>query len=939
MTIKKRIVVLTALLLALLTSVTVALGLMLARAENFEKDSKANVFTVNIGELKLGEVIPEKYYKNTVTGTCETGVLISQKNASVDFSYDNAINITNYTKNDPIIEFYALNGQEGVSMIDNLTVTITDAYDSANSVSVYAYTDYSNLVVYTRVRYNGLDRAVGETTIRDGSYGIYYRNTGFNYGFKPSSTSPYTIWSESYKVHPFSVAIDYDEMAVYVISQNGGSPITSRIIDLDNPAHVGAGSEWKGFTDGMAKVSVSAQFLSDTMPGGVIIKSVAGSNIDGEFTADATSFPSPEITLDKTSISYFSEVESKTYLPNGTVGKEFRLPSPAGFDWYYGVCDNVNLSVYKVDGSAVSTGVDGLLFTPTEAGEYYVEYVASNEKNSSSKRVYFNIDQEQIPISIVTVGDYNTDALMSTVTVPETEFFGGSGKITKTEKLYYNGEEIAINPERTVYLNKVGTLTLEVACTPYSGDVAKKCFTLIIEDDTVLNVAGVPRAVYAGKTVTLPDAHAYNSKTGEKATVKIFVDGQELSSDRTFEAPTDKKSFNVKYLAITDLGEKEKSFNVTVLPTVGQTPASFFLSDGSVDFTDSKDGLIISTSTEGAQADFAFPVITRYSSNKMYIVMSGIADKNNFEYLDIMLGDYDGKYNDIFIRVRKDPKNATQSIVSVSGTTEEYTISGTLTDPLSAMVLYISGNQLYYSYGSQYVCKLADYDAERSMVSFRFGGVTGEAGVTLTTLSNQAFVKKAGVPWRDQIAPVIAFPSNFEKYFNGNLGGLVELPKVTAYDVLQPTATVKITVLAPDGSTVLSTESANSIAENSFILERIGDYQIKYSVSDGKANSTITYKCTVVDNVTPTLEISGKIAELIPVGTTIKLPSATAKDNVDGSLKVYVQVRNLTDYTMVNTTAGQSVTFSKAGRYEITYYAFDGGYNYVRHVFSVSVGE
>lgn len=923
-------------ILAACAATFVLTGALIFPARAARTESKADVFTVNTGKISVGKEIESKFFKGTAIGASDSGIYVSQENAMIDFSYNNAIYFETFDKTKPFIEFYALTGKENVSMIDNLTVTLTDADDPSNSVSLYAYTDYSNLVIYTRVRYNGLDRAVSGDTVRDGSYGVYYRNTGFNYGIKRSSTSPIEDWSPQNPAHPFSVSLDYEEKTIYIVTQNRGLPVYYSILDLDNPDHVGADSVWKGFKNGRGKVSVSASFLSDAYEGGVIIKSVAGSNVDGEFTNDA-SFPSPEIQFDKFTKEYSEELDGKTYLPDGAKGLSYKLPQVSAFDWYYGIGENVSVKIFCGDEEQNKEIIDGE-FVPDKAGDYRVDYTATNPKTSATKSVFFKIDEEQIPISIYMKEDFGEAALNSEIYIPETDYYGGSGKIVKTERLFFNGTEIALKENRRTTIGKVGgTLTLLVECKPYSGETAVKSFSLEIKDDTVLIVSGMPKAVTAGLEVIFPEAEAFNGKTGEAADVKIYADGKLLSNDRKFAADGTKNDISVKYVATTALGSKEKEFSVAVVKSSGATPASYFLSDGSAVAEDGAKGVKISALSGDGRADFAFPVVTGPSDKKTYIILNAAGGANAFGYFDVILSDVSGKCADLFIRIAKDSKNSGKSVVRINGTGESYTIDGTLTENNSSITLYIENNVLYSTYSSVYVCELPGYDADLSYISYRFGEAKENSAVILSLLANQAMDKAAGKPWSDKTAPVLLFNKHFAKNTKVELGSTVNLPTAKAYDVLSDAGTVTVTVKAPDESVV--TKKRDASEKISFVCGMIGEYSVIYEVSDGKNTETVVYTVKTYDNVSPSLKIFGRIAEEVVKGPKIVLPAAEAEDNADGKLAVYVSVRNLYDYAIIDTKPDKEVIFENCGVYEITYYAHDSNYNYTKYTFNVKVGK
>ena len=900
-----------------------------------EAESKKNVFEISSGEIFLNFALDGKHYTATETGNSDSGILIKQKNGSVSFKYSNAVDFSDKTEKDPFIEFYSLIGRDK-STLDNVTVTLTDAEDPENYFSVYAYTDYANGVIYGRVRYNGLDRARSGDSYHDAAYGAYPRNAGFYYAIKRSAASDWQEWSETNKVHPLSISFDYRSKEVYLISQNGGVPIRYPVLDLDAAADVGSGQEWAGFKNGKAVISVTANFLNKNSDGGVIIKSIAGSNVGGEDFSDASSYPVPEITFDNESAGYIDNSSGVKRLPDGSVGNDYKIPDAKAFDWYFGNCENMTAEIFSEDGGEFSFDGKSGVFTPQQAGDYRVEYTASNGKQSSSETLYFKVTQNQAPMYIALKGDFTTGKLFTTVEVPETVVYGGSGSVEKVEKLFYNGRETELSDERTVYLSETGSLVLSVTANVYSGKTAKKDFVLTVADCTVLNVSGVPRAVSDKAELILPEAQAYNSRTGEKAFTEITVDGKAYHEG--FIADLNDVKYDVEYSASTEYGTESKKFTVYVLPSTGVTPADFFVSESDVCFTDGRDGLIINTSENNACAEFVFSLVTGYSSDNMYITMKGVEGKTNFGYIDIVLEDVDGIYPDSYIRIYKNSDRTGQSVLYVGGSDNKYYTNGSFSDVNTSVGVYINGGAVYNASLYKKICDLPDYKAQRSYVTLRFGDVTGESEIIISNISNIGLNIVKGSPWQDRIAPVLLFEREFENDMRVVPGAEIIIPETTAFDVVSPTASAKLVVFAPSGDKILETQ--NLSAKNKFTCLETGIYQIIFEVSDGgKGVGTITYTCTVYDNVTPILTIEGNIAKTVKKGRTLVLPDAAATDDRDGELKVYVMVRHSADYLAQDCLPGQTIAFDRYGTYTVTYFAHDSSFNYVKYTFTVEVGD
>lgn len=879
-------------------------------------------------------------YKDVTKGTA-----IYTDGGSAQVTYKHAIDFSDLKKEDSLLEFFVGYGAE-LAQVNGVTVTLTDTENAENTFTIY--THKSGKAIYARINYKGKSLGRSNESARpnytwDSKYGTVM------YGFSYDNTN--SQGKATTDVRPFSFSLDYENRIVYGVDYDGttGKDIYRTILDLDDPLHVGSGFEWNGFEKGTAMMEVSVSF-AQAKSGCVYMRSVLGATLQGEFD-EAESFPQPEIKI-ATDADYIAEG-----MPDAGVGVEYALPSASAFDWYFGHAERVQIDVYKKNGDAysdlVAENVTSGVFTPTATGEYAIRYTATNGKNTSTSDLYFTTVEKLPSISIAQLEEFDltTLGINKIFTLPDVAAYGGSGKLSVKETLYYNGEEVALGEARNVLIDKSGVLSLRVESQGYTGKTAVRYFTVEIPNETVLNVSGVPMAVISGYATQLPIATAYDSATGENVAVTVTVDGQPCADGLLY---TEKTEGTVSVVYTTADGTKTQPYSIPVIASEGVLPSNFlFTSAGVMEKADGSAGVTLSTSVDGSEAYWAYPVVTGYGSINGYVTLSGIAEKGNFDYVDVYFENYYMSSERAFLRVyRECSQGNTMTTLQVNGKGTEYYITGSIRDNSKPLQIYIDGNgNICNATTLVPICSLG-YKAEASKVSFKFGGVYGESAIVLRELSNQTLnasynADEDTYSWTDKNQPVIAYAKAMEKTVNIISGQVVRLATAAAYDMCSSGATVELTVTSPSGEKVLSTTDLSK--EWSFTATELGQYLVMYTATDvnRKSGSDILYY-NVIDNVTPVLTVSGSPKTQYKLGESFVAPRAAATDNVDGACKVTVYIRHLADWKLTELTPtvfedgrieDKTFVFYKTGEYELVYLTRDNSYNYTQYTFTITVKE
>ncbi len=861
-----------------------------------------------------------KLHANTVMNTAgdagdyvwQGGVGVFTNSSYARFSYRNPIDFSTVGKDVSLIELYVLEGKD-YAQVSEMTITFTDVKDPSNTFSIYSWANFSHpdSVIYTRVNYQGkslgLSNETAETLIFDSQYGTVC----WGWAFKASASAMY----------PVSVSFDYENRQLLANCSENRQFV---LLDLDDPIHVGKGYEWNGFGSGEALMSVSINY-TQAKKGGVIIKSVLGNNLDGNFTS-SEDFPAPQITLSTDGI--YGDV-----MPEGAVGEEYALPKAKAFDWFFGKTndDKISVKVYKENlgehTADCSQDIADGNFVPRSSGKYRIVYRADNPERYSERYLDINIEEQIFPIVIVQEEEYKTPRLMETFVIPETYYYGGSGIVTKTETLYYNGEEIPLNDSRTVVPDKTGTISLKVECKGYTGEAVIRYFNVEVEGGIVLTVSGVPVAVASGESVTLPQAEAYISDTGEKLNVSVTVYGH--PSDGVLVTDKTQGTVRVTYTAADTsgrYGNAEKSYDIPVISADKDKPSCFMsVTAGDVFMQDTDTGIEVYPKSEASVITWAYPVITGYSGDLTKIVIETVKGKSSPNYIDVVLKDYYDDNSAVFFRiflVNETGENATY--MQVNGKGERYMINGTA-EASGGLNMFIKAGEIFETLSYSSVCELNGYSADVSEISFRFGGVSGDSCIKFKALANQSLISEP----KDN-SPVIMFSENLEKLQDVVLGTTVKLPGVKSYDMFSSGSEITLKTFSPDKELILEQSDPSQGAE--FTAQAFGSYEIMYTVSDSDGNtSRYYYYVNVIDIDGPTLTIKNKVPEKVKAGDKIVIPEASAKDDVDGDTDVFIYVKRLWDGSITMVEPGQDYYFAATGEYKLVFFTRDGSYNYTRY--------
>jgi hypothetical protein len=154
-----------------------------------------------------------------------------------------------------------------------------------------------------------------------------------------------------------------------------------------------------------------------------------------------------------------------------------------------------------------------------------------------------------------------------------------------------------------------------------------------------------------------------------------------------------------------------------------------------------------------------------------------------------------------------------------------------------------------------------------------------------------------------------------------------------------------LTVKDPNGTVVTSKDGVKLLNvtpdEYVFSLEYYGKYSLLYKVTDGNGRMRqYVINLDVVDEIKPELSLSSDEVINVSVGQNVVIPTATATDNLDEELFIYVYLEDPNGESIdLKGTFNNKTSFKPLlrGEYKIKYLVSDAAGNFTMKVITVNV--
>lgn len=573
--------------------------------------------------------------------------------------------------------------------------------------------------------------------------------------------------------------------------------------------------------------------------------------------------------------------------------KAYKIPAPQVFSLFESdLAFNGKIRVEKADGSIVMQDTDwsqGLSFTPTEAGQYYIVYHGATDSNGNGRKQYTmnGYTGEEVafryPLEVLASADAPTVSRASdsdlilknrkvnvgATGVSALDLNGSSVQIllsvTKDGKPYGEYTDYPVTAETYISFDENGEYVLTYTATDYIGQSGTQTFNVTVTDGKVefSDDAAAPAIIGADYIVGKDDLIVYNYQDGVVSDYTLSVQVYDGSAWKDVTAGSD-GTFNLKSVFET-LAPGQYRVKYIVVYTLEETQVSQ------------------SVEREVTLQDKTGPVITE--GELTGAVSDPEEDTAVLKHFRAVIG---GSVT-IPQATAEDNVDETSTVsVSLKGPDDNEAVAADFGDAVN----FDKEGVWLIVYTSQ------DKAGNASTLALQI-----EVKASWFTVS----AEDAAISFGNAYTP--AAP-NVVDQFTGET--------ITDF-------TAKISVMY-GGSTVETNNGA-------FTPEHTGTYTVTYTVTYNGQEETCEITLTVSDDADPVIAVQGEYAKNVETGTEITILSSTVTDNYDSGLTAKVSVSF--GGSVVNVTDGKFVA-DREGVYVITYTVSDTAGNTATQVIEIT---
>ena len=885
------------------------------RTTHNETDYYANVFfKVDIDIKTLITDAKDVTYRANVNSPfyadSYNGIELTSKKKGGSFAYGNTIDFSGKTQNDTLLEFLVTPAVQGVADISSLTIRFTDVVDPNNYISVIISGMYDS-PVYSAYLHSSLSFASSGTN-------TFYANrwgqiTSLGNLGTASITSFHGVGYNGNKVKSAKLSIDYADRAIYVLGD--------KVLDLDDPLHVGGtGKEWNGFFSDKATVTVT--FNGE---GSILLLNVDGQSLSGDTYADGS----------ETEIFVNCNAGEE---PTGLIGIPYAVLGAYTQSAFNGTAFDYDVRAFRNYGiaGAKEYEINNGKFTPDVAGTYTLVYSAGSAK----KTVNITVAQTLSPLDL-SIDDsfFNKDFYTGEeISLPAAGITGGSNygySVLITSTIAVN-QSVVMNRRFTPV--EPGQYTIRYTVTDYIGNTSylEKILNVVLRNAPYF--IGQPNInngiMLSGAEYTLPVFGAYEFIEGGTVAVQTKIGIKQdsgiinwLEADRKYnDSSADDNTITVVYRAISL--QDNTNYTDMEIPVIVLKPKNFseYFYGGGVRRSAAGDYIRLESDND-AEAYFVNALPAAYFNFDYSLPEAA----NGIGGITFTLTDSENPAISISFGLFKTEGNAEFYLNGKFYKKERVPLNGNWTVRFNRFV-----NTLENSSGIVYASlkntlgggQFNGFPSQKILLSVKLESVSGSGFVNIQQLCGQALTSD----FYDRADPIISY-TGIVKAVKYN--EWLQIPKTIVADVIDPNATGTIRLTSPDGTVLLN----NVAIEQSYSVQltMYGKYSLKITIEDLSGNSiTRILTVTVRDDIAPELTVNRTLSETGKTGQRIEIPSATATDNVDLSLKIEVYVI-APDGTIQRLSDLTGFVPKTAGVYRVRYYVQDSYLNYDMKTFVITV--
>ena len=871
------------------------------------------------------------------------GVLITTKTPQTKVRYTNVIDISKLTSDIPVIEFQVLYGKDettgytfadmgrGTVLNDLVHVKLTDVHNEDN----YIYYMWRSGEWYL---YNNMyEQAISYVGTAPRT-----KNLPKWYSYFPTGAAIYNTFRgadgkavEPNTGHLFNFSMDYETNSTYMFTQPVGTKSVDKYFITSYADRDAFGNNaFDKFTTGEVYLELVFSLDFDySDQAGIVVTSIAGNSLSGSVVNGSTNTGTFEDNV-KPEINLAIDKDYIDNMPTGYVGVSYPVPSAYALDNISGEC-KVYCGVTEQSSKTAYTIKNGK-FMPDQAGVYKITYTATDAYgNIDTKVLTVNVKDEDVPKINFAFAEGTVAKYKSEFAIPKLQVSGGSGKIDYSYKLFYN--DVEIDATKAVTLSELGTLKFVFTAQDYLGaeigNVNNALILEIIETDDMFVTFNsfVPKYVKQNTTLVFPDISIISASTNEIVQA-IKVNGTELGADRTYNVTEAVGSvLTVEYVA-NNGKEWSQTFAVEVLKNSDDVCESMVSNiNGATLGNDLDGGLIyqvngdkyIVTPNPVPSDGFVLNANLHFAKLDSYVVcFYDCYDANKtVELAFSMLSD--GR---LLLKVNGGTEyKITPDSMHADGRANLYlnfdSKTGRLSNYKDVLLAYVTD----YVNGEVF----EGFEDNLAYVSVAFVNAKNMT-YTLLRMSNQNFGKFSNML---AVGPQIAIDGDMSNQY-AQQNDTVVICKAMGVDLFDGIFDVYVSVIAPDGSLLISDEKADT--EKSIVLSNSGVYTITYySIDAHGGRGELLFEYTVPDYVGATISVNTTKIE-VKVGEKFNIPTATVTDNLTPNelIDLYTFIIDENNhYTLVN----GEYSLDNAGEYTLVYVAVDGSGNISRQTVLVVV--
>ena len=910
-------------LLSLLATASVATGVAVTAMANDGAFAPVPVETDNGNKA---------YFVGKEDSTVEYGTdnNSTKKGIKANLALDDKLTIKNvidlqkcYDENKSFIEIQPVVREEGKADYTHVVLEIIDVYDESNYLKVQInptpqMEDESTTSYFLACASNG-QKLSGYESGRDILYvnSVYGEWAVFAFGDVIGGSSGTGFF------------YDVEKKAISAVNYAG---VRRQIIDFDDPKFFGT-NLWDGFTSNEVYCRISCtDYKGDTA--GILVTQYGDYDLSNPEIYDVVA---PALTVD------YGEY-AKDSVPSALVGKNYSIFPTTTFDAVDGWMEadvKVYMNYYSSSKKEVSVSKNGT-FKPSIPVPHHIVYSATDSRGNTVEEivpinVLASIDDltlsfDEVPLSCVEGNKY---------VFPAYTVNGALGNPKVSVSVTLNGKALDME-DGGVRPYTAGEMKVSYQVEDYVGRTYETEHTVTVTEaqaPTFIETPVLTKYLIAGNEYVFPTLNAYDYMQGEgeaiATTIHVVENGAEKAvADNTYTVADGIETASVIYRAQigSTINEYVKEIPVYSVRTDGDLDMAKYFVHGANGATATDSRSVDLTAT----GDESFAFINRLTALLIKTEFTLCDTPKNMEKLHIVLTDAADESKQIQFTYTF---TGSASTFYVNGNEAgAMTVEGALVgEKMFSLSFDAANKKVFYDVSTSNVLAVNTFlngeafngfTGNKAYISYVFEGVKDSVSLSVNSLNGNYFSDEID----DWISPYIDLIGSVGGEYQIN--DVMTLPTALANDVLAGDLKAYVTLKTPSGAIAKTTDGRsleNLYCDGSVIqvkLTEYGSYIMEFTAADAAGNEAYSNTLVwVVDTDMPTLSLSGELPKTAKVGDKIKVPKATATDNLtqNVSVRIYAITAN---GSVLDVSNADGFVASEAGTYTVVYMVSDEAGNY-----------